>query len=72
MFIASVVCFLRDTKPDLPTLRTPLGVIDYDNLTYGDISSTIRSEGIKICRDLKIQSQASKSKAKYEVRNICT
>ena len=38
------------------TLSIPLGVIDYDNLTYGDISSTIRSEGMKICRDMKIQS----------------
>ena len=28
------------------TLSTPLGVVDYDNLTYGDISSTIRSEGM--------------------------
>ena len=54
------------------TLSTPLGVVDYDNLTYGDISSTIRSEGIKMCRDLKIQSQARKSKAKYEVGNFCT
>ena len=54
------------------TFSTPLGVIDYDDLTYGDISSTIRSEGIKMCRDLKIQSQASKSKAKYEVGNFCT
>ena len=54
------------------TLSTPLGVIDYDDLTYGDISSTIQSEGIKMCRDLKIQSQASKSKAKYKVGNFCT
>ena len=54
------------------TLSTPLGVIDYDNLTYGDISSTIYSEGMKMCRDLKIQSQDSKSKAKYEVGNFCT
>ena len=54
------------------TLSTLLGVIYYDNLTYGDISSTIRSEGMKMCRDLKIQSQASKSKAKYEVGNFCT
>ena len=53
------------------TLSTTLGVIDYDNLTYGDISSTIRSEGMKMCRDLKIQSQASKSKAKYKVGNFC-
>ena len=43
------------------TLAGPLGVINYDNLTYGDISSTIRSEGMKMCRDLKIQSQTSKS-----------
>ena len=54
------------------TLSTHLGVIDYDNLTYGDIFSTIRSEGMKTCRDLKIQSQASKSKVKYEVGNFCT
>ena len=54
------------------TLSTPLGVIDYDNLTYGDISSIIRIEGMKMFRDLKIQSQASKSKAKYEVGNFCT
>ena len=54
------------------TLSIPLGVINYDNLTYGDISSTIHSEGMKMCRDLKTQSQASKSKAKYEVGNFCT
>ena len=54
------------------TFSTLLGVIDYDNLTYGDIFSTIRSEGMKMCRDLKIQSQASKSKAKYDVGNFCT
>ncbi|KAL0008905.1 hypothetical protein SO802_010407 [Lithocarpus litseifolius] len=36
------------------TLCNPLGVIDYDNLTYGDISSTICSEGMKMCRDFKI------------------
>ena len=35
-------------------------------------SSTIPSEGTKMCRDMKIQSQASKSKAKYEVGNFCT
>ncbi|XP_065617325.1 uncharacterized protein LOC136062331 [Quercus suber] len=54
------------------TFYSPLGVIDYDNITYGDISSTIRSEGMKMCRDLKIQSKASKGKAKYEVGNFCT
>ncbi|XP_050290015.1 uncharacterized protein LOC126728193 [Quercus robur] len=46
------------------TLASPLGVVDYDNLTDGDISSTIRNEGMKMCRDLKIQSQSNKSKAK--------
>ena len=54
------------------TLSTPLGDIDYDNLTYGDISSTIHNKEMKMCRDLKIQSQDSKSKAKYEVENFCT
>lgn len=56
----------------IETLCSPLGVIDYDNLTYGDISSTIRSEGMKMCRDLKIQSKDSKGKAKYEVGNFYT
>ena len=51
--------------PVKETLSTPLGVIDYDNLTYEDISSTICSEGMKMGKDLKIQSQGSKSKAKY-------
>ncbi|KAL0013746.1 hypothetical protein SO802_000815 [Lithocarpus litseifolius] len=54
------------------TLYNPLGVIDSDNLTYGDISSTIRSEGMKMCKDFKIQSQANKSKAKYKVETFCT
>ena len=46
------------------TLNTSLGVIDYDNLTYGDISSTIRSERIKMCRDLKIQKVRAKPSTK--------
>ena len=54
------------------TLCSPLGIIDYDNLTYGDISSTIRSEGMKMCRDLKIQSHINKNKAKYEIGHFCT
>ncbi|KAK9986097.1 hypothetical protein SO802_031048 [Lithocarpus litseifolius] len=54
------------------TLCNPLGVIDCYNLTYGDISSTIRDEGMKMCRDMKIQSQARKSKAKYELGTFCT
>ena len=54
------------------TLCSPLGVIDYDSLTYGDISSTIQSEGMKMCRDLKIQSHINKNKAKYEIGHFCT
>ncbi|KAM3703362.1 hypothetical protein ACJW31_04G090900 [Castanea mollissima] len=54
------------------TLCSPSGVIDYDNLTYGDISSTIRSKGMKMCRDLKIQSQINKNKTKYEMGHFCT
>ncbi|KAL0009424.1 hypothetical protein SO802_010926 [Lithocarpus litseifolius] len=49
------------------TLCNSLGEIDYDNLTYGDISSTIRSVGMKMCRDFKIQSQANRNKAEYEM-----
>ncbi|KAK9998170.1 hypothetical protein SO802_017773, partial [Lithocarpus litseifolius] len=45
---------------------------DYRCLTYGDISSTIRSAGMKMCRDFKIHSKASKSKAKYELGTFCT
>ena len=44
------------------TLASPLGVIDYDNLTYGDISSTIRSEGMKMCRDLKSKAKPARVK----------
>ncbi|KAL0011094.1 hypothetical protein SO802_006202 [Lithocarpus litseifolius] len=54
------------------TLCNSLGEIDYDSLTYGDISSTIRSVGMKMCRDFKIHSKASKSKAKYELGTFCT
>ena len=49
------------------TLCNPLVVIDYNNLTYGDISSTIRSEGMKMCRGMKIQSQVRSRKLLYIV-----
>ncbi|KAK9988920.1 hypothetical protein SO802_029159 [Lithocarpus litseifolius] len=45
------------------TLSCPLSIIDYDNLTYEDTFSTIRSEGMKMCRDMKIQTP-SKRKSK--------
>ena len=47
--------------------------IDYDNLTYGDIFSTIKKLGINMCNDeklLKYQLQ-TKKKAKYEMGNFC-
>ena len=49
------------------------GIIDYDTLTYGDIISTIKQEGLKICIEQKIAKQQSdnKRKAKYEIRNFC-
>ena len=56
------------------TLNNTLGVIDYDDLTYGDISSVICREGLKMCIDMKIQNQANKDKrkAKYKVGNFYT
>ena len=46
--------------------------IDYDNLTYGDIFSTIKKLGINMCNDenlLKHQLK-NKRKAKYEMGNF--
>jgi hypothetical protein len=44
-------------------------VIEYDNLTYGNIISAIQKEGLKMCIDMKISNQANKDKkkAKYEM-----
>ena len=54
------------------TLSNTSSVIDYNDLTYGDISSVICREGLKMCIDMKIQNQANKDKrkAKYEVGNF--
>jgi hypothetical protein len=48
-------------------------VIEYDNLTYGNIISVIQKEGLKMCIDMKISNQANKDKkkAKYEMGNFC-
>jgi hypothetical protein len=48
------------------------GIIDYDNLTYGDIISTIKQEGLKMCIEQRISKQQNdnKRKAKYEMRNF--
>ena len=47
--------------------------IDYDNLTYGDILSTIKKFGINMCNDEKLLKHQSKNKrkAKYEIGNFC-
>ena len=49
------------------------GIIDYDNLTYGYIISTIKQEGLKMCIEQRISKQQNynKRKAKYEMRNFC-
>lgn len=53
-------------------LSQPSGTIDYNNLTYGDILSTINKEGLKMCIKMKINNQINKDrkKVKYEMGNI--
>jgi hypothetical protein len=48
-------------------------VIEYDNLTYGNMISAIQKEGLRMCIDMKISNQANKDKkkAKYEMGNFC-
>ena len=47
--------------------------IDYDNLTYGDIFSTIKKLGINMCNDEKLLKHQLKNKRKaiYEMDNFC-
>ena len=45
-------------------LSQSTGVIEYDNLTYGDIISIILIEGLRICIDLKLSQKAAKDKHK--------
>ena len=47
--------------------------VDYDNLTYGDILSTIKKLGINMCNDEKLLKHQlkNKRKAKYEMSNFC-
>ena len=47
--------------------------IDYDNLTYGDILSTIKKLCINMCNDEKLLKHQlkNKRKAKYEMGNFC-
>ena len=54
-------------------LSQPSGIIEYDNLTYGDIIRTIQKEGLRMCIDLKLSQKAAKDKhkAKFELGNFC-
>ena len=47
--------------------------IDYDNLTYGDILSTIKKLCINMCNDEKLLNYQlkNKRKAKYEMGHFC-
>jgi len=47
-------------------------VIEYDNLTYGNIISAIQKEGLMMCIDMKISNEVNKDKkkAKYEMVNF--
>ena len=36
------------------------GTIPYDSLTYGDLISIVKSEGLKLCSQLKLQYQVKK------------
>ncbi|KAI5346219.1 hypothetical protein L3X38_014098 [Prunus dulcis] len=55
------------------TLSNEQGQIDWDNLTYGNIISTINQVGMKMCIDFKInkQIQSDRKSAKYELGNFC-
>jgi hypothetical protein len=45
-------------------------IIDYENLTYGDLFSTIKKTPYKMCIDKK-NDKATTKKAKYEMGNFC-
>ena len=57
----------------LPSLFANTGLIEYDNLSYGDLFSTIKKLGTKMCIDQKMIRQQLKNakKAKYEMSNFC-
>ena len=41
----------------ITVLSNSNGIIDYDTLTYGDIISTIKQEGLKMCIEQRISKQ---------------
>ena len=49
------------TKKVQNTLREKWqGTIPYDEITYGDIVSEVKKEGLKLCSQLKLQYQVKK------------
>jgi hypothetical protein len=63
--------FAHKVKDELINHNT--GMIDYENLTYGDLFSTIKKLGIRMCIDQKMLRQQLKNskKVKYEMGNFC-
>jgi hypothetical protein len=62
--------FAYKVKDEL--INTTTVIIDYENLTYGDLFSTVKKPGIKMCIDQKMIRQQLKNakKAKYEMSNF--
>ena len=67
-FIAGLLpLFAHKVKEELTDKS---GTINYDDLTYGDIFSTIKKLGINICNDqkkVKKKKLKNSKKAKYEM-----
>ena len=63
--------FAHKVKDELMNANT--GIIDYKELTYGDLFSTVKKLGIKMCIDQKLIRQQLKNakKVKYEMGNFC-
>jgi hypothetical protein len=63
--------FAHKVKDEL--INSTIDLIEYDNLTYGDLFSTVKKLGIKNCIDQKMIRQQLKNarKAKYEMGNFC-
>jgi hypothetical protein len=63
--------FAHKVKDELINLGT--GMIDYENLTYGDLFSAVKKLGIRMYIDQKLLRQQLKNskKVKYEIGNFC-
>jgi hypothetical protein len=63
--------FAHKVKDEL--LNPTTGMIDYEILTYGEIFSTVKKLGIRMCIDQKLLRQQMKNskKMKYEMGNFC-